>query len=107
MQEEQSKTGHLIWWLSQQDMEAIGTSALPDGSYIQSEFLSLMGRSGRGRLWVSPTLQDVPSSTEVRDNAITRWIEASKAGGIVIRYRDKPLLNGFPGLITTFSYLRA
>lgn len=99
----------LIWWTTQGDAEAIG-SDLPEGvpEYMRSEWRSRLGRAGRGRLWVHPSLE-LPASFgfELRhvDNAICRW--ASGAAGLVLRAEDESHLRQLPGLVTTLGYERS
>jgi hypothetical protein len=115
-----TKAGTLIWWLSQDDQEAIaeaapaGASALPAGfpRYLREEYESRDGRSGRGRLWVGEVFggdhddycvkaEEPPWSTPLGVYL------AKRCGGIVIRREDAALLRNLPGVITDRQLRRA
>lgn len=109
------ETGYAIWWLSQEDCEAI--EAMIDYSheyesgsyypnvekslrvprYIAVEYRSRLGRAGRGRLWVP---FDIPLTECVWDDELAVCQRAAKCGGIVVHMRDWRKLRYLPGFIT-------
>jgi hypothetical protein len=106
-----------IWWLNQdqaQQVEVIldhqiaATNAVQVPAYIYDEFLSLLGRNGRGRLWVSDHIHktlnrssmDIPPYL-IDASPVLRFINQS--GGIVILAKDLPYVLGLGGFVTTYS----
>lgn len=103
----------VIWWLSQKDCEDIAENFLrlePDADdytwlvplpeYLKRQFVSRLGRAGRGRLWVP---RDISLETIAWPEAhpIARWIEQVSAGGIVFWRKDLAAIAGLPGVVTT------
>lgn len=92
------RTDLLIWWLSQDECEAIGH--YPPGSvpeYIRLEYRSRLGRNGRGRLWVPSQFGAVGIHWDTTKPA-TRLAE--KRGGIVIFASDAVHVFSLPGFLT-------
>lgn len=92
------RTDLLIWWLSQDECEAIGD--YPPGSvplYIRSEYRSRYGRNGRGRLWTDNQFGAVGIPWDMSKPA-TRL--AADRGGIVIWAADAPHVFGLHGFLT-------
>lgn len=86
--------GYFVWWVTQQDCEKITSlqlRSLPE--YILLELDSRKGRSGRGRLWVSPNM-GLPTKTNNVPNNI------GDIGGIVIRGVDRKYLPVDVGKLT-------
>lgn len=63
----------LIWWLSPEEMGAIGEEpqGLPD--YVSREYQSLLGRGGLGRLWVDIRFSGAEISLPWPNDPIGRW----------------------------------
>lgn len=95
---------HLIWWTNQNDCERI-TPLDTWPRWLYDEFQSRYGRAGRGRLWVSSRLSDVPDGVTVEWDEANNWFcrAAHDAGGIVIRAEDLEHVQFLPGFITTFD----
>lgn len=92
------RTDLLIWWLSQDECEAIGdelADSVPD--YIRKEYRSRLGRNGRGRLWSDEQFGDVGIPWDTT-KPVSRL--ADKRGGIVINLGDGPHVFGLPGFLT-------
>jgi hypothetical protein len=113
--------GYAIWWLSQEDCEALETMIdysrgfIPsDGGgvysyepcvtrslripgYIAREYRSRLGRPGRGRLWIPP---EIPVTECVWDDELPVCQRAISCGGIVVHARDWHKLRDLPGFIT-------
>lgn len=93
-----------IWWLSQQDCEAIGdvlADSVPE--YIRSEYRSRYGRAGHGRLWSAAKFGAI-RSVEWNTSALARQLE--NCGGIVIMQRDAEHLADLPGILTDYGLRR-
>jgi hypothetical protein len=114
----------LIWWLTQEDCEAIGEphdtsewsveerETIPEGfipgwyrlelspwpDYLKEEYRSRYGRAGRGRLWV-PAGIPIMSVLIPDDHPLTSRIDRS--GGILFHERDLIFVKDLPGMITT------
>ena len=88
-----------IWWLDQDDYEAIGNE-LPDRlpQYLREQYGYRHGRPGRGRLWVDPDFGKVEVNPWP-STPIARRVEA-RCGGIVVKMADAAHLLQFPGLLT-------
>lgn len=88
---------YLIWWTSQDECEQIEEiePLLPD--YIQDEFESRLGRSGRGRLWIH---QSIPIKGIDWNEARPAARLCSERGGIVIKAIDKSAVFDLPGFLT-------
>lgn len=94
---ESNKDQLAIWWLSPTEMSAIGHrlgKSVPD--YIKSEYVGLLGRHPRGRLWVHNSI--ALSEIKWADNAIGEW--CTNCGGIVIWRKNIDVISRYPGLIT-------
>jgi hypothetical protein len=103
--------GCAIWWLSQKDCEIISDLPDPDDdydfgpylpAYICKEYISLRGRNGRGRLWVSKSLAmsgDTIISEYLFEAGIGKFL-AEDYGGIVILGDDAKYVACFPGIVT-------
>jgi hypothetical protein len=92
------RTDIYIWWLSQDECEAIGD--FPPGSvplYIRNEYRSRLGRPGRGRLWVGLEVGEVGIPWDDSKPAARL---AGKRGGIVIYKTDATHVFGLPGFLT-------
>lgn len=93
-----------VWWLSPADCDAIGEDV--DGRlwppYIKEEYASLVGRVGRGRLWVSHDLNAPPAGINW-DVAKLLARHAEECGGIVIKAEDALYVATLPGMITDMS----
>lgn len=95
----------LIWWLSQDECEAIGAE-LPESfpAHIREAYASRRGRSGRGRLWCAPSIVD-DVSVSGWESPLGRWAE--RCGGIVVYPADVIwYLEAMPGLITDLQLRR-
>jgi hypothetical protein len=93
-----------IWWLTQEECEAIRQSDRNLPGYLGEEFDSRHGRPGRGRLWVPKNL----GTAEVKpwpNKPMARFLGAN-AGGIVIDRDDVPMLAEFPGIVTDMELRR-
>lgn len=86
-----------IWWLSPHEMSAI-EDYLDDTvpAYLQQEYRRLLGRAGRGRLWVPDDID--LESIEWQKGPIGDWCD--NCGGIVFWRTDIAHLLHYPGLIT-------
>lgn len=96
------KTELLIWWTTDAESRAIGTQApvtLP--AYVREQYLSRVGRSGRGRLWVDEKFGPREIS-EWPDTFIGRMIQEGTSAGIVFAGSDLPLFKGVAGIVTDF-----
>jgi len=98
-----------IWWLSGVACRMIGEHGLDDRTdvpgYIKAEFNDRVARAGRGRLWVSPELDEAPSDIPWDDDKrMCQTISSESMGGIVIRRTDIPCLPKNVGLITDFNF---
>lgn len=94
-----------IWWLDQEDCQAIGPK-LPDHfpPHLVGQYESRLGRPGRGRLWVDPSFGDV--KTEVwPDTPLGRRLQ--DCAGIVCLFGDLVLLHNMPGIVTDLQVNRA
>ena len=89
----------LVWWLNQADCSAIGDS-LPKHfpGYLREQYMSRLGRAGRGRLWADEKFGEVE---------VSPWPETPLAkvlgkdyGGIVIDELDFELVFDLPGVVT-------
>lgn len=92
------RTDLLIWWLAQDECEAIGD--FPPGSvplYIRNEYRSRLGRPGRGRLWADTQFGEVGIPWDITKPA-TRL--AGTRGGIVIFKADAAHVFDLPGFLT-------
>lgn len=96
----------LIWWLNQQEHEAI--DELPDSfpEYLKEQFESRQGRGARGRLWVADEFGDIDCSESDWTTPLARFV-AKDSGGIVIHAKDAALLKTMPGILTTLNMERA
>ena len=95
MNEEQ----YAVWWLSEEDCKQMNYTELLDSlpDYIAREFRSLLGRAGRGRLWVSA---NIPITLIEWDESQSLTKAAAWCGGIVI-YREHAIkAAGLPGFVT-------
>lgn len=101
-----------IWWLTQQDEDAIGPAAPEDWPiWLRAEYRSLCGRPRRGRLWVSalfPGFSGIPWPDPETPLARRLGDSAGKysAGGIVVSANVLPLLADMPGMLTDLSLHR-
>lgn len=115
------KSEFAIWWLSQADCESIGephrfeneqeriadeikhhakfydlnTSNWPE--YIQDQYMSRVGRAGRGRLWVTDS---IPVEEIEWDSSKSAAARAENCGGIVIWRKDLDAIRNLAGFIT-------
>jgi hypothetical protein len=87
----------LIWWLTQDDYQAIGDANPEWPEYLQREYRSRRGRPGRGRLWEADLFE--PFDIEW-DDAKPMAAFAGQAGGIVIRWMDAIFVRKLPGFLT-------
>lgn len=99
------KENIVYWWLTPQDIAFIEPDLLPE--YIHIEIEKLIGRNGRGRLWISNIF-----SREV-DYSIYDWPFTPLAkyiehycGGILIRSQDYDKLKNLPGIFTNYRLER-
>lgn len=88
----------VIWWLSHADCDAIGPELWPAfPPPIQREYLALVGREGRGRIWDScdsdVTIDKWPSTP------LAVYIERY-CGGIVVFDSAIALIRRMPGIVT-------
>jgi hypothetical protein len=103
-----------IWWLSQHNMQAIeANGGLGDDlpSWLKTEFRSLYGRNGRGRLWVSEAFDVNGESTisAIQFPEPPTFLSAylsEHCGGIVIAETLASQLIGMPGVITDLRLRR-
>lgn len=96
-----------VWWVSQFDCLRIGAEldeSIP--FYLRQQYESLVGRSGRGRLWCSLEVfgEDVSVGFPVDATPISRYAESS--GGIVIKRDDIVHLRELPGVVTDLNLKR-
>lgn len=89
----------LIWWTTQEDCEA--TMALKVKSkmpkYLRDEFISRIGRAGRGRLWVAKRFKI--TSIDWNENCVAaRYCE--RAGGIVFDETNLSFVKSLHGIVT-------
>jgi len=98
---------YAIWWINQDDASWIYRTVplcewKPVPQYIQDEFLSRMGRSGRGRLWINN--DEFPNITGLSNWDTTteaaKLIAKSSHAGIWIHRTDARLIPGEAGFIT-------
>jgi hypothetical protein len=96
----------LIWWLSQDECEAIGEE-LPKTfpAYMRNEYASRLGRNGRGRLWVDKQFH-VAEVKPWPSTSMGKFL-GEKCGGIVIQDVDKKHLAKLPGIVTDLKLRRA
>jgi hypothetical protein len=75
-------------------------------TYIRNEYRSLLGRAGRGRLWVSEELS-LPDDFNISwpDTTLAARL-ADDYGGIVIREEDLRMLAALPGITTDLELWR-
>jgi hypothetical protein len=92
------RTDLMIWWLSQDECEKIGS--FPPGSvplYIRNNYRSRLGRPGRGRLWADSQFGAVGIPWD-ESKPVTRL--AAERGGVVILASDAAHVFGLPGFLT-------
>ncbi|NBX49632.1 hypothetical protein EBT25_06745 [bacterium] len=97
-----------IWWTTQSDTEKIGEDGFDDRTdvpeYLKTEFNSRYGRNGRGRLWISPTLEGAPSEIPWDETKTAcRMITKGSMGGIMMNRADIALLPQGIGFITDLN----
>lgn len=104
-----NQDGFLIWWLCQQDCEEIGpiSSCNPVPKYIADEYRSLLGRNGRGRLWVSSEIEkEFGSFIPWDDNLpIAKRLGESYAG-VAFRREDFKFVQLLAGIVTDCKLVR-
>ena len=98
----QNREDLLVWWIPSKDDGELQASedavtALPD--YLADEALSLMGRAGRGRLWISSAIQPTISGIDWDKTKPCAEL-AEKSGGIVFYKKDIDTLGNLPGFVT-------
>lgn len=96
-----SETEYWVWWLSQDECEAIGD--YPPGSvpeYIRVQYHRRMRRDGRGRLWADRHLGPVGMLWDTTKPASRL---AATRGGIVINADDAEHVFALPGFLTTLE----
>jgi hypothetical protein len=92
-----------VWWLNQNDCDAIHEMDGRYPRYLRDQFLSRQGRPGRGRLWADDQFGDV--KTEWHVTPLCGLLER-QYGGIVIRDEDVELVRELPGIVTDMSLKR-
>lgn len=93
-----ARTDVLVWWLSQDECEAIGDELADDApAYLCLEYRSRLGRPGRGRLWVDDQFDDVGIPWDTTKPASRL---AGERGGIVIWASDAAHVFSLPGFLT-------
>lgn len=99
----------LIWWISGNDCELIGDNLDSDHipSYICDQYRSRIGRDGRGRLWIEPSLGFQGSTTKAFEviTPLTRYLEIL-CGGIMFLPEHKHHFQNLPGVITNLKLQR-
>jgi len=96
----------LIWWLTPRECEVLHDGACkrqwPD--YLTRQISSLVGRWGRGRLWVSTEIFGL-GDFEVPEEAWNGYAAklAERRGGIVIRKEDYNHVCMVLGFVTTWQ----
>lgn len=102
---EATEASLLVWWLCEEDMDAIGEELPGDWPvYLRELYRSLMGRAGRGRLWVTCGMERAQIKPWP-DTPIGRRI-AVDYGGIVIDAGHRLLLIDAPGIVTDLQLKR-
>lgn len=95
-------TDYAVWWLSQEDCEQMGCALPPSiewPEYIRRQYLSRLGRAGRGRLWIGDGIEFEGIREEDWHGPFAEGAEKS-CGGIVLHARDVPLVLALPGYVT-------
>lgn len=99
----------LIWWLTQQDFEAIesmrGKVSLIGNApaWLYQQYTSANGRAGRGRLWVAAHL-DAVSVDPWPSTALAAHCD--RCAGIVIEEHMVYFLRDLPGVVTDTNLKR-
>ena len=90
----------LVWWVDQNSWQVVtALGALTSApQYLQDQFTSRGGRSGRGRLWVDERFGDVEVDPWP-DTALARLLGADY-GGIVLLASDYCFVEHLPGVVT-------
>lgn len=91
----------LIWWLSQVDQRCIGDhldDSFPD--YIREEYVGMLGRPKRGRLWVDDRFGEVEVGSDLGWSSPMGSYLKEHCGGVVVWAADVHHLSGVPGIVT-------
>lgn len=92
----------VIWWLTQEETEAVAGAVLPQ--HLMDAVESRRGRPGRGRLWESGKGQPGGILVPWPDSPMGRHLQL--CGGIIVSVADAWCLATQPGLVTTFHMRR-
>jgi hypothetical protein len=98
----------LIWWLTPRECEVLHDGACKRQwpAYLTRELSGLVGRWGRGRLWVSTEIFGVrQDGMEIPEEDWTGYASqlAMRRGGIVIRKEDYNHVCMVLGFVTTWQ----
>ena len=95
-----------IWWTSQKDCEEHNKISddfnldIDGDTYLDNQFNSRLGRSGRGRLWIDNKfdITGIDWNEEKADQ-----LNLNDCGGIVFSKEDLNLVSSYPGIITDLN----
>lgn len=95
-----------VWWTDQHAAELTAALMPVSGTfaswpdYLQVEFASRLGRDGRGRLWVNPSLGAVDMGAAFATDKPRFRKLGEHWGGIAINRRDIHHVLSLPGFVT-------
>lgn len=104
----------IVWWLSANNFNPFKGIKYPKNfpKYIFEELHSLLGRNGRGRLWINCAVwkknerhQIITISEKYWNTPLAEYL-AEFCGGIVIKKSDYKYVKNFPGIFTDLKLKR-